>query len=76
MTKLTPQDKKTEFFGFYSFFGKSSAVVGPLAFGLVSFLTGSQRIAIFSIGFFFVVGLFILRWVKDPKLTDLQTNES
>ena len=70
MTKLTPEDKKTEFFGFYSFFGKSSAVVGPLVFGLVSFLSGSQRIAILSVGVFFVIGMLILSKVKDP---DLQT---
>jgi len=66
MTKLTPEDKKTEFFGFYSFFGKSSAVVGPLVFGLVSFLSGSQRIAILSVGVFFVIGMLILIKVKDP----------
>jgi UMF1 family MFS transporter len=66
MTKLTPEDKKTEFFGFYSFFGKSSAVVGPLVFGLVSFLSGSQRIAILSVGVFFVIGMLILSKVKDP----------
>ena len=70
MTKLTPEDKKTEFFGFYSFFGKSSAVVGPLVFGLVSFLSGSQRIAILSVGVFFVIGMLILSKVKDP---DIQT---
>lgn len=66
MSKLTPPEKKTEFFGFYSFFGKSSAVVGPLVFGLVSFLSGDQRMAIISIGFFFVVGLLILIQVEDP----------
>jgi UMF1 family MFS transporter len=71
MTKLTPEDKKTEFFGFYSFFGKSSAVVGPLVFGMVSFLSGSQRIAILSVAFFFIIGMMILSKVKDPdvKLT-------
>ena len=68
MTKLIPQDKKTEFFGFYSFFGKSSAVLGPLTFGLVSYLTGNQRIAIISIAFFFLVGLAILTNVKDPEV--------
>ena len=68
MTKLTPEDKKTEFFGFYSFFGKSSAVIGPLVFGLVSFLSGSQRIAILSVGFFFLVGMSILGKVKDPQI--------
>ena len=68
MSKLTPPEKKTEFFGFYSFFGKSSAVVGPLVFGYVSYITGSQRIAILTICLFFVVGLGILKFVKDPKL--------
>lgn len=65
MSKLTPPDRKTEFFGFYSFFGKSSAVLGPVVFGLVSYLTGNQRNAIASIAFFFVTGLVILLFVKD-----------
>ncbi len=65
MSKLTPFEKKTEFFGFYSFFGKSSAILGPLVFGLVSYITGTQRIAILTIGIFFVAGIFVLRKVKD-----------
>lgn len=65
MSKLTPPDKKTEFFGFYSFFGKSSAVLGPLVFGLVSYITNNQRIAILSIAFFFIIGMFILFKVKE-----------
>ncbi|MEJ5350879.1 MAG: MFS transporter [Melioribacteraceae bacterium] len=65
MSKLTPFDKKTEFFGFYSFFGKSSAIAGPLVFGLISYITGTQKYAILSICFFFVVGLIILTFVKD-----------
>jgi UMF1 family MFS transporter len=70
MSKLTPPEKKTEFFGFYSLFGKSSAVIGPLVFGLVSFISGDQRLAIISIGFFFVVGLLILTQVKDPDYVE------
>ncbi len=66
MSKLTPDEKRTEFFGFYSFFGKSSAIVGPLVFGLVSFLTESQSLAILSICFFFIIGLVILQFVTDP----------
>jgi UMF1 family MFS transporter len=66
MSKLTPPERKTEFFGFYSFFGKSSAVIGPLVFGLVSFISGDQRLAIISIAFFFIVGFLILTQVKDP----------
>lgn len=68
MTKLTPNEKKTEFFGFYSLFGKSSAIVGPLVFGIISFTTESQSYAILSISGFFIVGLFILRFVNDAKV--------
>lgn len=67
MSKLTPPDKKTEFFGFYSFFGKSSAIVGPLVFGYLSYATGDQRIAILSLSFFFIVGLFLLLKVKEDR---------
>ncbi|MGB5529028.1 MAG: MFS transporter [Ignavibacteriaceae bacterium] len=72
MSKLIPSERKTEFFGFYSFFGKSSAIIGPLTFGLVSYLTGSQRIAIISIAFFFIVGLLILTKVKDPQVASVK----
>jgi UMF1 family MFS transporter len=65
MSKLTPPDRKTEFFGFYSFFGKSSAILGPFVFGIVSYLTGQQRLAILTIGIFFIIGLSILNYVKD-----------
>lgn len=75
MSLLTPPEKKTEFFGFYSFFGKSSAVVGPLVFGLVSYITDSQRIAIISIAFFFLTGMLILLKVKEPKAIQTSVQE-
>ncbi len=65
MSRLTPFEKKTEFFGFYSLFGKSSAIVGPLLFGYISYITGEQRFAILTICIFFVIGLGILSLVKD-----------
>jgi len=65
MSKLTPFDRKTEFFGFYSFFGKSSAILGPLIFGLISYITHNQRYAILSVLFFFLVGMFFLFRVKE-----------
>jgi UMF1 family MFS transporter len=68
MSKLIPPGRKTEFFGFYSFFGKSSAIIGPLTFGFVSYLTSSQRLAIISIAFFFIIGLLVLLKVKDPQI--------
>ncbi len=68
MSRLTPEEKKTEFFGFFSFFGKSSAILGPFVFGLVSYFTGSQRFAITSIGIFFIIGLAILNFVDDIEV--------
>jgi len=38
---------------------------------LVSFLSGDQRLAIVSIGFFFLIGLMILFKVKDPEITSV-----
>ncbi len=65
MTKLTPFDIKTEFFGFYSLFDKTSTLLGPLTFGLVSWLSGSQKFAVLSIGVFFLFGMLLIRRVKE-----------
>ena len=71
--KLIPDEKKTEFYGFYSLFEKTSTILGPLTFGLVSWLTGNQRYAVLSIIVFFVAGFLLFRKVKenpDPVLPD------
>jgi UMF1 family MFS transporter len=64
MSEITPRDKKTEFFGFYSFFGKASAIVGPLLFGLLSTVF-NQRLAILSVGLLLFVGLILLQRVEE-----------
>lgn len=74
MTELTPFEVKTEFFGFYALFDKTSTLLGPLTFGLVSWLTGSQKIAIFSITAFFIAGLWILKFVKEEKKESIVRN--
>ncbi len=53
---MTPRAKVAEFFGFYGIFGKMSAAVGPIVFGFVSAVTGSQRTAMLAVGAFFLVG--------------------
>lgn len=65
MTKITPMEIKTEFFGFYALFEKTSTLLGPLTFGLVSWLTGSQKIAVLSVGIFFLCGILMLKKVKE-----------
>ena len=65
MARLTPKEHVTEFFGFYDgSFGKASAVIGPLVFGVVSAQAGSQKIALASLLVFFGLGLLILTGVR------------
>lgn len=67
MTKLTPFEIKTEFFGFYALFDKTSTLLGPLTFGLVSWLSGSQNLAVLSVGVFFLLGMLQLKRVKEQN---------
>jgi len=64
MSIITPQEKRTEFFGFYSFFGKASAIIGPFLFGFVSSYF-NQRLAILSIGLLLITGLVLLQRVEE-----------
>lgn len=57
---MIPEEASAEFFGFFTVFSKASAVLGTLAFGLVSSITGSGRPAILSIVVFFLIGLVLL----------------
>ncbi len=64
MTFLIPRDSEAEFFGFYSISGKMSSIIGPITFGVISFITKNQRIALLSTLFFLISGLVILQLVK------------
>ncbi len=67
MAALIPKGKEAEMFGFYAFCGKSSSVLGPLLFGVVSYaLAGNQRAAVLAVGAFFLIGLVLLQRVTDP----------
>ena len=68
MAQLTPKNHEAEFFGFYDgLCGKASAVVGTFLFGLISYITGDQRLSVLSIGLFFVVGFILLERVDDRQ---------
>ncbi len=68
MAQLTPKEREAEFFGFYDgLCGKASAVVGTFLFGLISYITGDQRISLLVIGLFFVAGLILLERVNDKE---------
>lgn len=69
--QYVPPGEEAEYFGVYSLVGKSSAVLGPLLFGLVSTATRSQRPGILSVAVFFVIGLVLVSRVRGggPNVT-------
>jgi len=61
---LSPDTRRAEFFGLWGFAVKLSAIIGPMSYGLVSWLSrGDHRLAILVTGAFFVAGLAILSGV-------------
>ena len=65
--QITPTGMAGEFFGFMTFAGRASAILGPLVFGTISAATGGdQRWAVGSIGVFFAIGLALLLLVPEP----------
>ena len=65
--QFSPPGRSAEFFGLWGLAGKLAAVIGPLAYGLVTFLShGNHRLALLSTCGFFIAGLLML-------LTDTST---
>ncbi len=59
---LAPPARLAEFFGLWTFATRLAAIVGPVTYGLVTWVTaGNHRIAIVSTALFFVLGLILLR---------------
>lgn len=58
---LAPAGRLAEFFGLWAMAVRVAAIVGPLTYGLVTWLTaGNHRVAILCTGLFFVAGLVLL----------------
>ena len=58
---LAPSARLAEFYGLWAFATRLAAVIGPLTYGLVTWVTsGNHRIAFLATGLFFVLGLVLL----------------
>lgn len=68
MGKLAPAAMLNEFFGVYAMSGTATSFVGPLAIGLVTSVSHSQRIGIASGILFLVVGMLLLLRVREPGI--------
>ncbi|MFH1494697.1 MAG: MFS transporter [Pseudomonadota bacterium] len=65
---MSPPARSAEFFGLWGLAVKLSAILGPLTYGLVSWLSGGDhRLAILMTGSYFLIGLVLLRGVNAER---------
>lgn len=66
-SQMIPTEHEAEYFGFYEISERGTSWLGPLAFAAAVQITGSQRVAIVMLIFFFVAGLLLLSQVDVSK---------
>ncbi|WP_407941823.1 MFS transporter [Methylobrevis albus] len=64
LVRVAPAGQTAEFFGLFALTGKITSFMGPLLVGLVTDLTGSQRLGLVPLVAFFAIGLTLLRRVR------------
>jgi len=65
---LSPPARTAEFFGLWGLAVKLSAILGPMTYGLVTWITlGNHRFAMLVTGMFFVAGIAILRGLDTAR---------
>jgi UMF1 family MFS transporter len=65
MARLSPPEMRGEMFGLFSLSGKVTAFAGPALVGSVALATDNYRIGMAVVPVFLIVGLVILRGVKE-----------
>ena len=66
-SRLIPEQKAGEFYGFFNMLGKFAAVIGPSLMGIVAYATGSTRISILSVLILFIGGGILFTKVDLPE---------
>ena len=67
MGRFVPPRLENEFFGFFAFSGKATAFIGPFLLGVLTDLSGSQRVGVSAVLALFVAGLPLLMWVDERE---------
>jgi UMF1 family MFS transporter len=66
--QFSPPERSGEFFGLWGLAGKSAAIVGPLSYGVITYVSrGNHRLALLSTAGFFVAGLVLLLRVDERR---------
>jgi UMF1 family MFS transporter len=64
---LSPPEKSGAFFGLWSFATRLAAIIGPITYGIVTWVTdGNHRAGLLSTSVFFVLGLLLLIPLQVP----------
>ncbi|WP_170447415.1 MFS transporter [Ruegeria arenilitoris] len=64
MVRHTDPAAPVESFGLYGLSGRATAFAAPLMIGIATTATGSARLGVSPIVGLFILGLFLMRWVK------------
>ncbi len=73
---MIPKGQETEYFSLYEISERGTSWMGPLLFGLAIQWTDSYRIAVLSVGVFFIAGLILLPLVDVRKAIAEAGNEA
>jgi UMF1 family MFS transporter len=68
---LVPAKQQAEFFGFNGFASKIAATIGPVLFGIVSSVTGNQRLALLTLLPFFIGAFYFFARTPEPECISL-----
>ena len=73
---MIPKGQETEYFSLYEISERGTSWMGPLLFGLAIQMTDSYRLAVLSVGVFFIAGLILLPLVDVRKAIAEAGNEA
>ena len=59
-SQMIPQNRESAYFGLYEISERGTSWIGPVVFGLAVQLTGSARVAMLPVIFFFIFGIIVL----------------
>lgn len=66
--QFSPTERSGEFFGLWGLAIRLAAIIGPLSYGLVTYLTqGNHRLALLLTAIYFIVGLIMLRYIDEDR---------
>lgn len=65
MARLAPLGRESEYFGLFALSGRATGFLGPALVGVVTSVSGSQRVGLASLLVFLVCGMVLLLFVPD-----------